>query len=76
MVSMSNIIEKNKSFIIKNNQEKLNQIKKRQEINIKMRIDFQLMKEQMRIKNLEKMKIKNENEKKMKKKKMKKKKKK
>ena len=66
MVSMNNIIEKNKSFIIKNNQEKLNQIKKRQEINIKMRIDFQLMKEQMRIKNLEKMKIKNENEKMMK----------
>jgi len=44
-VSMNNIIEKNKSFIIKNNQEKLNQIKKRQEINIKMRIDFQLIKE-------------------------------
>jgi hypothetical protein len=61
--STGNFNEQNKSTMILNEEEKLKKIRRRQKINIRMQIDYQLMQEQIRIKNLEKMKQKNENEK-------------
>ena len=64
--SMGNIKEQNKSALILNGEEKLNKIRRRQKINIKLQIDYRLMQEQIRLQNLEKMKMKSENEKRIK----------
>ena len=64
--SMDNINEPNKSTMIVNEEERLKKIRQRQKINIRMKIDYQFMQEQIRIKNQEKMKLQNENEKMMK----------
>ena len=64
--SMGNYNEQNKSTMKINDEEKLKKIRQRQKINIRLQIDYQLMQEQIRLSNLEKMKIKIENEKKSK----------
>ena len=69
-LSMNNIIEQNKSLMILEQETKFNKKKQRQLINIKREIDFQLNKEQERMKNLEKMRRKSENEKIIQKKKL------
>ena len=69
-LSMNNIIEQNKSLMILEQETKFDKKKQRQLINIKREIDFQLNKEQERMKNLEKMRRKSENEKIIQKKKL------
>ena len=59
--SMNKFLEKNKSLMILDNENKLKKEKKRQLINIKREIDYRLIKEQERIKNFEKMRKKSEN---------------
>ena len=53
-----------------NGDNKLKKIRKRQKINIRLKIDYQLMQERIRQKNMQKIKLKNENEKIIKMKKM------
>ena len=68
--SMNNFIEQNKSLMLLDQETKFNKKRQRQLINIKREIDFQLSKEQERMKSLEKMRRKSENEKIIQKKKL------
>ena len=64
--SVGNMIDKNKNNIIASEEEKFKKFRRRQKINIKLQIDFQLMQEKIRLKNIEKMKLQSENDKMMK----------